>query len=206
MAPRTTLIPASQQDFRSENGLYSLIQARFDAVAQGDTELPTPEDSRSTSPSSQSPDDSTPACSQNSSASYRRSRTSLPASMKGKDLFDARIWADPIQTSIFHTFIAALRKKIREDVAQTTQTHKLIRALRDGGRLVRCYTQNIDGLEARDGLCTDMRKGKGNRSRFLRRVTESPRPDTPILSGSEMDGGCEVVQLHGDLDVLRCHL
>ena len=111
-----------------------------------------------------------------------------------------------MSTSIFYTFIASLRKKIRDDVHHTTHTHKLIRALRDGGRLVRCYTQNIDGLEARDGLCTDMRRGKGNRARFMKRVVEKPRPAEPIIAGSELDGGCEVVQLHGDLDSLRCGL
>ncbi|KAI9850726.1 MAG: hypothetical protein M1838_005217 [Thelocarpon superellum] len=191
-------------DFRSENGLYSLIQAQYDNGVRADSDASTPALTRSTTPStqlSQEADDQSqlPPSSQSSNAS-------LPSNMKGKDLFDSLIWKDPLSTAIFYTFIASLRKKIREEIHSATPTHKFIRALRDGGRLVRCYTQNIDGLEARDGLCTEIARGKGNRSRFLRRVVEQPRPETAILPGSEMDGGCEVVQLHGDLEYLRCGL
>jgi len=109
-----------------------------------------------------------------------------------------------LTTSVFYTFIASLRKSIREDVKHTTPTHKFIRTLRDRGRLVRNYSQNIDGLEARLGLCTDLGRGKGNRARFTKRVVNRPRPLAPALPGSELDGGCEVVPLHGDLDKLRC--
>lgn len=69
---------------------------------------------------------------------------------------------------------------------------------------MRNYSQNIDGLEARLGLCTDLSRGKGNRARFTKRVVSKPRPLVPILPKSELDGGCEVVQLHGDLNNLRC--
>jgi NAD-dependent SIR2 family protein deacetylase len=71
---------------------------------------------------------------------------------------------------------------------------------------VRCYTQNIDGLEAREGLCLDIKRGKGSRSRFTKNVVSKPRPNGPTLPGSQIDGGCEVVQLHGDLEALRCGL
>lgn len=125
--------------------------------------------------------------------------------MKGKDLFDSLIWMDPVSTSVFYTFIASLRSKIRNEVANTTLTHKFIRVLRDGGRLVRCYTQNIDGLEAREGLCTDLTRGRGNQARLTRKVVAKPR-DEEVIAGSELDGGCEVVQLHGDLSDLRCGL
>ena len=67
---------------------------------------------------------------------------------------------------------------------------------------MRCYTQNIDGLEAREGLVTDLTRGKGNKRRFMRKHYESPRPT--YARGTDFDGGCEVVQLHGDLDRLRC--
>ena len=69
---------------------------------------------------------------------------------------------------------------------------------------MRCYTQNIDGLEAREGLSMDMNRGKGNRKRFMRKIYDSPRPIHVIRT--EYDGGCEVVPLHGDLDRLRCNL
>ena len=116
------------------------------------------------------------------------------------------LWKDPDSTSVFYTFIASLRMKIRDEVKATTPTHRFIRTLRDSQKLVRCYTQNIDGLEARNGLCTDMEKGKGSRSRFSKKSLALPNVPTKKLRGSDQDGGCEVVQLHGNLDVLRCTL
>ncbi len=67
---------------------------------------------------------------------------------------------------------------------------------------MRCYTQNIDGLEAREGLSTDLRRGKGNKRRFMKKHYEAPLPQRTV--GTDFDGGCEVVQLHGDLETLRC--
>jgi NAD-dependent SIR2 family protein deacetylase len=89
-------------------------------------------------------------------------------------------------------------------VKETSPTHKFIRTLRDGGRLMRCYTQNIDGLERREGLSMDLSHGKGTKRRFLKKVWEAPRPNEPRTG--DTDGGCEVVPLHGDLQELRCTL
>ena len=50
--------------------------------------------------------------------------------------------------------------------ASPTKTHRLILNLRNTGKLVRDYTQNIDCLEEKVGLFTDLRKGPGSRSRF----------------------------------------
>lgn len=133
-------------------------------------------------------------------------KSSSASSIKGKDLFDSILWKDPISTSVFYTFIASLRKRIRDDVKATTPTHRFIRTLRDSQKLVRCYTQNIDGLEAREGLCTNMERGKGSRSRFTKKSLALPKVPARKLPGPYQDGGCEVVQLHGDLDVLRCTL
>jgi NAD-dependent SIR2 family protein deacetylase len=103
---------------------------------------------------------------------------------------------------VFYQFIASLRQKIRDEVKDTSPTHKFIRTLRDGGRLMRCYTQNIDGLESRDGLVMDMTYGKGNKRRFMKKNYEAPLPEQ--TSNTDFDAGVEVVQLHGDLDTLRC--
>ena len=51
-----------------------------------------------------------------------------------------------------------------------------------------------------------MARGKGNRTRFTKKVLEKPSSNAPIMPGSERDGGCEVVQLHGELEDLRCNL
>ena len=175
------MLTLCDQDFRSENGLYSLIQAQYSTTRSAVS---------STSTSTSRPEST--------------SRPAAPLKLKGRDLFDSLVWKDPLTTSVFYTFIASLRKSIREDVKYTTPTHKFIRTLRDGGRLVRNYSQNIDGLEARLGLCTDLTRGKGNRARFTKRVVVKPRSLVAALPGSELDGGCEVVQLHGDLSELRC--
>ncbi|KAI9788065.1 MAG: hypothetical protein M1816_007277 [Peltula sp. TS41687] len=181
-------------DFRSEDGLYSLIQSHYDtAVSNAPAGRET--DAEEWVPSSQS-----------SSKAISGGQSKLPCNLKGQDLFDARIWNDSVTTSVFYRFMACLRKKVIEDVSRTTSTHKFLRTLREGGRLVRCYTQNIDGLEERDGLCTDLNRGKGSRARFSRKILAKPRPEGPIVPGSGLDGGCEVVQLHGDLKFLRCSL
>ena len=95
-------------------------------------------------------------------------RSTLP-NMKGKDLFDARIWADPIRTSVFYTFATSLRQKVKR--AEPTSSHRFIRHLRDRGKLVRCYTQNIDQIEEKVGLSTCLEDGPGSRARFSRRPT-----------------------------------
>ena len=123
--------------------------------------------------------------------------------LKGRDLFDSMVWSDPFTTSIFYMFISSLREKIQNDVKSTTTTHKFIRTLRDGGRLVRNYTQNIDCLEERENLCTDLTLGPGSKTRFQARVLKEPRP-TIVERGSALSGGVECVLLHGSLVKLRC--
>ena len=124
--------------------------------------------------------------------------------MRGEDLFNARVFQSAETTTMFYKFIATLRQKITDEVKETSATHKFIRALRDGGRLMRCYTQNIDGLEAREGLCMELTRGRGNKRRFMKKNYEAPRPQ--LTHGTDFDTGCEVVQLHGELSNLRCRV
>ena len=130
----------------------------------------------------------------------------MPVSLKGKDLFDSMIWKDPASTSVFYQFIASLRRSIYEEVKQTTAAHGFIRTLRDRRKLVRCYTQNIDGLEAQHGLSTDLTKGQGARSRFSKKALEMPMSTVRSSPGGPTDGGCEIVQLHGNLKTVKCTL
>ncbi|KAF3905103.1 hypothetical protein ABW21_db0201220 [Orbilia brochopaga] len=111
------------------------------------------------------------------------------ALLKGRDLFDAISFTNPITTSILYSFLAELRQTVKA-IQDSTPTHKFIKTLSETGRLLRCYTQNIDGLEALDGLCMDISRGAGKRGKGKEKV------------GREV--GCEVVQLHGDLEMLRC--
>ncbi|KEF57518.1 uncharacterized protein A1O9_05435 [Exophiala aquamarina CBS 119918] len=187
-------------DFRSKDGLYNIIPEQ--------ALLPTPPASQPSTPTlkrtiSMVEEDDFPS-SQASSASTtsRRASTSPSSKLRGQDLFDSRVFQDVASTRVFYQFIASLRQKIRDEVRATSSVHKFLRVLRDGGRLMRCYTQNIDGLETREGLVTDLTRGKGNKRRFMKKHYESPRPGH--VQGTDFDAGCEVVQLHGDLQKLRC--
>jgi NAD-dependent SIR2 family protein deacetylase len=146
---------------------------------------------------------SLPTSSQTSTKSASSGRASLP-NLKGKDLFDSMIWTDPLTTSIFYMFISSLRTKILQDVTDTTETHKFIRALSNGGRLVRNYTQNIDGLEKREGLSTQLEHGVGDRMRFSK--TQKATSTEGVAGTDSNKTGVNVVQLHGALDFLRCGL
>ncbi|KAL8935629.1 MAG: hypothetical protein Q9211_004598 [Gyalolechia sp. 1 TL-2023] len=178
-------------DFRSDNGLYALIQSQYEKASADDAR-------HCGTPIRYVRDEE--------SVPRRPLAERLPTNVKGKDLFDARVWKDPTSTSVFYTFIASLRRQIREEVKQTTPTHRFIRTIRDSRKLVRCYTQNIDGLESRLGLCMDLERGRGDRSRFTAKSLRIPPVVTKAAPGGITDGGCEVVPLHGDLDVLRCTL
>ncbi|KAI1101675.1 DHS-like NAD/FAD-binding domain-containing protein [Jackrogersella minutella] len=154
--------------------------------------------------------------------------------MKGRDLFDCNIWADPLKTSVFYRFATTLRQKVRE--VEPTPTHRFIAQLRDVGKLARVYTQNIDEIEKKIGLSTDLKNGAGNRRRKSakqqimdpeRDNKENPEPskseDEPngVDSGQASqssdvfgrsntrsvlapDRGVECVFLHGSLHALRC--
>ena len=52
----------------------------------------------------------------------------------------------------------------------------------------------------------DLARGKGSRARFTKKARERPFLIGRNVPGSNLDGGCEVVPLHGDLEVLRCTL
>lgn len=124
---------ANTQDFRSADGLYSLVKARY-------------------------PD----------------------AFVSGKELFSAGLFANPETQSIFYTFIAEL--SIACQNAQPTRTHHFIRKLEHKGKLLRSYTQNVDGLERRIGI------ESGGRGAGLKK------------------NGTRNVELHGDLGRVRCVL
>ncbi|KAI1420203.1 DHS-like NAD/FAD-binding domain-containing protein [Xylaria sp. FL1777] len=83
--------------------------------------------------------------------------------MKGRDLFDCNIWADPLKTSVFYRFATSLRQRVKE--VEPTITHRFIAQMRDVGKLARVYTQNIDEIEKKIGLSTDLKHGFGNKKR-----------------------------------------
>ena len=102
----TTLSPHLifiSQDFRSSDGLYNLVKARYPSTF-----------------------------------------------VTGKDLFSSSLFRSPDSTSLFYSFIAEL--KLAVSAAEPSATHRFIKKLDDKGKLMRSYTQNIDGMEKRVGM------------------------------------------------------
>ncbi|MCJ1309537.1 hypothetical protein MMC25_003197 [Agyrium rufum] len=175
------------QDFRSKDGLYNLIQ-NVEAASCA----PSP---RRTSPRKRTIQ----------SYAYRVSKPAPKLkAISGKDLFQSSVWAREETTFTFYRFIASLKSTIDEQVSAASATHRFIRLLRDQGRLVRCYTQNIDGLEAREGLSSDIAHGKGSRSRFTKKAISLALSAGQNLRGTIKDAGCEAIQLHGSLENVKC--
>ena len=116
------------------------------------------------------------------------------------------IWRDQTSTAVFYKFMASLRETIHKDVRKSSATHRFIRTIRDQKKLVRCYTQNIDSIERREGLCANLTRGKGSRMRFTKKALQNPQTGAGSALADALDRGCEVVQLHGDLQTLRCSL
>lgn len=63
----------------------------------------------------------------------------------GKALFDASVYKDDSSTSNFHDMVRKL--STMADHAKPTLFHRLLARLSSEGRLLRLYTQNVDGLE-----------------------------------------------------------
>ncbi|KAF8519349.1 DHS-like NAD/FAD-binding domain-containing protein, partial [Hysterangium stoloniferum] len=109
------------------------------------------------------------------------------AVMKGRDLFDAALFRDPTSTALFYTFMAELKSSI--DLATPSPTHYFIKTLDTKGKLLRSYTQNIDGLEERAGpACSSSESVKNTEKGKGKLKTKEVRN----------------VQLHGDIHRVRC--
>ncbi|ORY70400.1 DHS-like NAD/FAD-binding domain-containing protein, partial [Pseudomassariella vexata] len=124
--------------------------------------------------------------------SSQASRSGL-RNMKGRDLFDSNIWSDPLKTQVFYRFATTLRQKVKE--VEPTKTHHFLARLKDVGKLARVYTQNIDEIEKKIGLSTDLKSGAGGK-----RHGERSKPKVTYVH----EKGVECVFLHGSLRDLRC--
>ncbi|KAJ3759096.1 DHS-like NAD/FAD-binding domain-containing protein [Lentinula raphanica] len=108
--------------------------------------------------------------------------------LKGRDLFDASLFRDPESTAAFFCFISQLKQKI--DLAEPTATHDFLRILENKGKLLRSYTQNIDGLEERVGLVGHSGVNEGAKTKGKGKSSTLKQ--------------CRNVQLHGDIHRVRC--
>ncbi|RKP08607.1 DHS-like NAD/FAD-binding domain-containing protein [Thamnocephalis sphaerospora] len=109
--------------------------------------------------------------------------------LKGQELFDASLFRSPHTTEVFYTFMGELRKACTK--ARPTPTHHFLARLKEEGQLLRCYTQNIDGLE---------------RVVDAAAVTSTGRAALPASSATSgtIAAQSHVVQLHGTLERVRC--
>ncbi|EMR08895.1 hypothetical protein PNEG_02678 [Pneumocystis murina B123] len=80
--------------------------------------------------------------------------------IKAKDLLDSLMFRDEVSTSIFYSFMAELRTLILS--AKPMNTYKFIKILRDRSSVLRCYTENIDGLGLQEELCLKTDEVKKN--------------------------------------------
>lgn len=107
-------------------------------------------------------------------------------SIRGQDFFDAAFFHGEATRPFFYRFIAELKEMCVG--AEPTPTHRFLRTLIEERRVIRWYSQNIDGLEERVGLETSI-----------------SAKTTPLGGGrSRGGGGPPVVGLHGTLDRLTC--
>lgn len=96
----------------------------------------------------------------------------------GKDLFDASVYQDDTSTSTFHDMVRTLSQHTKS--AEPTAFHHLLATLAQEGRLMRLYTQNVDGIDTSlPPLSTQVPLPK-----------KGPWPKT--------------VQVHGGLDYMVC--
>ena len=72
-----------------------------------------------------------------------RSENKLKAS--GKHLFDASVYQTDSSTSSFHDMVRSLSHMV--SAAKPTAFHQLLATLASQGRLMRLYTQNVDGID-----------------------------------------------------------
>lgn len=77
---------------------------------------------------------------------FRSLRGEHKLKSSGKMLFDASVYKDDHSTSSFHDMVRKLSKM--SETAQPSAFHRFLARLSVEGRLLRLYTQNVDGLES----------------------------------------------------------
>ena len=105
-----------------------------------------------------------------------KSENKLKAS--GKQLFDASVYQTDASTSSFHDMVRTLSGVVSK--AKPTEFHQMLATLANEGRLLRLYTQNVDGID-----------------------TSLPPLETRVPLDSKGPWP-RTIQLHGSLDKMVC--
>jgi NAD-dependent histone deacetylase SIR2 len=142
----------------------------------------------------------------------------------GKDLFTSTTaFATPHSTSLYLRFIAGLLLASRQ--AEPTEAHRLLKHMEDKGKLLRLWTQNIDGLEGKvglrgvkpivgdqefDGMYTvpPITAGPSTPSSSSSSSTPSRKPSTskPTSRSPTKSNQPTTMELHGNVHYSRCNL
>ena len=129
----------------------------------------------------------------------------------GKEMFDISLFRDELKISVWATFMEKLYSSIQS--AKPTTTHRFIAHLKDRSKLLRCYTQNIDGLEESLGLETSSKQEHLHldldKVLKLSQINHNNNCSSiiSVSSGNSFNAkwkSYDVVQLHGDLNSLSC--
>ncbi|KAI9683711.1 MAG: hypothetical protein M1820_010912 [Bogoriella megaspora] len=139
-----------------------------------------------------------------------RSSTGLFSTLKsehnlkgsGKHLFDASVYKDDTSTSTFHDMVSKMSTQTTD--ATPTEFHHLLATLAHEDRLLRLYSQNVDGLDARlEPLKTEVplpRKGPwpktiqlhGGLGKMVCSKCHQTKPFDPKLFNGPLPPACEV--------------
>ncbi|KAF7522567.1 hypothetical protein G7054_g12089 [Neopestalotiopsis clavispora] len=100
----------------------------------------------------------------------------------GQQLFDASVYKHNDSTETFHAMVRALSDQTKQ--AKPSPFHHMIASIAEEGRLLRLYTQNVDGID----------------------TSMPPLATTVPLAqvGEEKGSWPKTVQLHGGLDKMSC--
>ncbi|GAA5845080.1 hypothetical protein JCM9279_005427 [Rhodotorula babjevae] len=133
--------------------------------------------------------------------------TPPPSTLKGPALFSASVYSSPNTTAEHLRFIAAFKHSLDSVTLNSTPssssprrpvtpTHDFMRLLKKRNKLLRVYTQNIDGLEG---------VGTGLIPVALEGITPRSSPSAVVGKGkgkAKVEG--DYVQLHGAVHAVRC--
>ena len=98
----------------------------------------------------------------------------------GKDLFDASVYKDNTSTSSFHSMVSSMSRLTKD--AKPTEFHHMLATIAKEDRLLRLYSQNVDGID----------------------TSLEPLTTTVPLTKGEDGKWPRTVQLHGGLDKMVC--
>ncbi|KAJ1891631.1 NAD-dependent deacetylase hst3, partial [Coemansia sp. IMI 209127] len=115
---------------------------------------------------------------------FHQLKQKYPSSVSsGRDLFDATLFHDAKMVGLFYSFMGEMRNLVSQ--ATCTPTHAFIKELDESGKLLRCYTQNIDSLEKRIGLETGFTRPSSSSSNSEQHPSDCNCKDHTSSSGSD---------------------